>query len=191
MHMAEEVKVRKSSSEQPERRGGGVARRGEHFPGFFSMSPRDFFAMSPFSLARRMSDEMDRWFGGEGWGERGIWSPAVEVREQDNNLVVCADLPGLKKEDVKVEVTDQGLVIQGERKREHEERSEEGVYRSERSYGRFYRVIPLPEGASVDQANANFKDGVLEVRVPVPAAQRSRREIPISETRTRTSGGGA
>jgi HSP20 family protein len=188
--MAEDVKVSKSSSQQPERRSGSLARRGEYFPSFFSMSPRDFFTMNPFAMMRRMSEEMDRWFG-EREGERGVWAPAIEVREQDNNLVIWADLPGLKKEDVKLEITDDGLLIQGERKREHEERSEEGWYRSERSYGHFSRLIPLPEGANIDQAKASFKDGVLEVRVPVPASRQRRREIPIEAEKTRTSGGGA
>ena len=87
---------------------------------------------------------MDRWFGvGREHGERAMWSPNIDVRERDNNLIVSADLPGLAKDDVKVEVTDEGLLIEGERKHEHEERHE-GYYHSERSYGMFRRVVPLP-----------------------------------------------
>ena len=78
-----------------------------------------------------------------------------------------------------MEVTDEGLVIQGERKREHEEKRE-GYYRSERSYGQFYRLIPLPENANIDQAHAEFRNGELRVSIPVPEQQRRVRQIPIS-----------
>jgi len=152
-----------------------MTRFGEYWP-----STRDFFA-NPFSMMRRLSEEMDRAFSTSlGLGkEMGGWWPAVEVREERGNLVVSADLPGLNKADVKVECTDEGLVIRGERKREHEE-SHAGWHRSERSYGLFHRVIPLPDGANVDKAQAQFKDGVLEVKIPLPeAAQRQGREIPI------------
>ena len=98
--------------------------------------------------------------------------------ERDNNLVVRAELPGLSNDDVKVKMTDEGLVIQGERKREREEKGE-GWYRSERSYGQFYRLIPLPEGVNAEQAKARFENGVLEVSIPIPESRRSRRSIPI------------
>jgi HSP20 family protein len=104
--------------------------------------------------------------------------PAIEVTEREGNLVVRADLPGIKKEDVKIEMTPEALIIRGERKQEHEEKKE-GYYRSERTYGQFHRSIPLPEGADLDKAKAEFKDGVLEVTVPVPETQARRREIPI------------
>jgi HSP20 family protein len=149
------------------------------------------FSSSPWSMMRRFNDEMDRLFGGEReGGETSMWSPSIDVRERDNNLIISADLPGINKDDVKVELTEEGLAIQGERKREHEEKRE-GYYRSERSYGNFYRVIPLPEGANAEQARAQFKDGVLEVTVPIPESARRRREIPIEAApKTRTSGGG-
>ena len=80
-----------------------------------------------------------------------------------------------------VEVTDEAITIHGERKREHEE-EREGLYRSERSYGTFWRVIPLPEGAISEQAKANFRDGVLEITMPVPPASTSRgRRLEIGE----------
>jgi HSP20 family protein len=143
-------------------------------------------------MMRRFNEEMDRWFRGGRESEWGMWTPSVDVRERDNQLVVSADLPGMNSEDVKIEATDEGLVIRGERKREHEEQKE-GYHRSERSYGSFYRLVPLPEGANVEHAKANFKDGVLEVTVPIPEAARKRREIPIESgaPKTRTSGGGA
>jgi HSP20 family protein len=138
--------------------------------------------MNPFALMRQFTQDMDRFFGGTG-RERGAditeWLPAIEVTERDGKLEVCADLPGLKQEDVKVEVTDEGLVIQGERKREHEERGQ-GYHRSERSYGQFYRLIPLPEGAKIDEAKAEFNNGELRVSIPIPESRSKSRQIPIS-----------
>lgn len=174
--------------------GGGLARRGSWTPSLFSLSPREFFSASPFELVRRFSEEMERAFenfglsrDSFGGAQSTFWAPSVEVFERENNLVVRADLPGLNKDDVKVEMTDEGLVIQGERKLEHEEKGE-GFYRSERSYGQFYRVIPLPEGANTEQATAQFDNGVLEVAVPVPESQRRRRSIPIGTGGTQSSG---
>ncbi len=143
---------------------------------------RDIF--NPFSMMRRFSEEMDRAFGtsfglGRGLGERGAWMPAIEVRERDNNLEISAELPGMNKDDVKVEVTAEGVVIEGEKKREQES-EEGGVHRSERSYGHFLRVIPLPEGSEADKAKAEFKNGVLQVRVPLSEEHRKSRRIPIS-----------
>jgi len=171
-----EVKVRRpTEQQQPERRGGPIARRGELFP-FWRSSD----LMNPFGLMRRLSEEMDRTFGRWGEGAEGIsgWMPPIEVTEREGNLVVCADRPGINKDDVKIEMTADEMTIRGERKQEHEEKRE-GYYRSERSYGQFYRSIPLPEGADLDKAKAEFKDGVLEVTVPVPESPSKRREIPI------------
>src|SRR5207245_1908644 len=124
-----------------------------------------------------------------------MWSPPVEVFEREGNLVVHAELPGLNKDDVKVEITDDGIVIQGERKHEHEE-NREGFYRSERSYGSFYRFIPLGEEVKAEEARANFNNGILEVTIPMPTAQQRRRQIPIGEgggqprtTTSETAGG--
>ncbi len=170
----------------------GLARRGSFFPSIFSLSPSEFFSLSPFELMRRFTEEMDRVFENFGFarslstGEPGVWSPAVEVFERDNNLIVRAELPGLNKDDIRVEVTEDGLILQGERKREHEE-SREGYYRSERSYGRFYRFIPLPEGAQLEQARAQFDNGVLEVSIGIPESQRKRRSIPIETASDQSS----
>jgi HSP20 family protein len=169
-----EVKVENKSFERnlpATTRPMPLAHFGEYWPSF----------ANPFALMRRLTEEMDRAFS-TSWGltkEMGAWCPAMDIKEHDGNLVVSADLPGLTKDDVKVECTGEGLVIHGERKREHEEKKA-GWYRSERTYGEFYRTIPLPEGCLVDKANAQFKDGVLEVKVPLPpSAQHKAREIPI------------
>jgi HSP20 family protein len=149
---------------------------------------------------RRMAEDMDRLFDsfglGTGLGVRSggyddlwsaapfggagaLWSPQVEVFERDNKLVVRADVPGVNKDDVNVEINDDVLTISGERKDEHEEKRE-GFYRSERSYGQFYRTILLPEGVNPDQSEATFKDGVLEVTFDKPQEQqRKGRKIQV------------
>jgi HSP20 family protein len=101
------------------------------------------------------------------------WMPALEVFEKNGNLHIKADLPGLKKEDVAIEVTAEGITIKGERKSEFtEEKKEEGYFRSERTYGEFCRFVPLPEGAVVDKITASFINGVLEVITPVPKVEK-------------------
>ena len=147
--------------------------------------------VSPFRAMRRMADEMDRLFDDFGSGRRWLrpwretgaefWAPEVEVFQKNNELTIRADLPGVKREDVTVDITDTDVTIQGERKHEKEE-EREGYYRSERGYGSFCRVIPLPEGAISEQAKATFKDGVLEITMPAPPASKGRR-LEIAEAR--------
>ena len=102
-----------------------------------------------------------------------LWAPQVEILERGNNFVVRADLPGLSRENVDVELDDDALIIRGERQSDVEE-EDQGFYRSERSYGSFYRAIPLPEGIDASACNATFRDGVLEVTLPKPKQQPSR-----------------
>jgi HSP20 family protein len=157
------------------------------------MTRRQQASTSPFRALERFADEVDRMFSDFGFGAFGrpfgrsaaesdlMWTPQIEVSQRNNELVVRADLPGLTKDDVKVDVTDDAIVIQGERRREQEE-ERGGVFRSERSYGSFYRAVPLPEGAIADQAKATFKDGVLEITLPAPPEQVTRgRRIEITD----------
>ena len=153
-------------------------------------------AATPFALMRRFSEEMQNLFGDFGLRSdwltpvtgrlnlpQGIWSPQVEMFERDNELVVRADLPGLTKDDVKVEIADGGITIEGERKQEKTDQRE-GYYRSERSYGRFSRTLPLPDGVEPEAATANFGDGVLEVTMPAPKRTgRKSRRVEISGER--------
>lgn len=153
--------------------------------------------LNPFSLMRRFSEEMDRLFGdfsqgrglapglGREFGrladlETSTWLPQVEVFERNGKLTIRADLPGLSKDDIDVNITDDAVVIRGERQQEKEE-NEEGYYRSERSYGSFYREIPLPSGANAEEANATFRDGVLEITLPASQRQPRARRIEIGE----------
>jgi len=106
-------------------------------------------------------------------------SPRVDIYEQGNELVITADLPGMKKEDVTVELDQGDLVIRGEHKAESEVR-EEDYYRMERSFGSFYRRIPMPADLQAEQIAARYHDGVLEVRVPKPAGEQAKASsIPI------------
>ena len=141
--------------------------------------------MSPINLMRRFTEDIDRAFGwntgfnrGENLTQEISWVPPVEVKQSGNNLLIRADLPGLNENDIKLECNEEGLVIHGERRRE-ETREEGGWHHSERAYGRFYRLIPLPESAKLDEVKANFRNGVLEVVVPVPELERKHRQIPI------------
>lgn len=167
--------------------------RGERNQTFFP-SAEEFFA-NPLGAMRRIHEDMDRLFaqawsrgpaGNPGREELTLWSPAIEMKQQGDNLLVSAELPGLKPEEVQIEATGDALVIQGERRQEHAS-SEGAVHHTERSYGRFYRAIPLPEGADADRANAVFRDGVLEVSIPYQPREPRRREIPISRGGSRSA----
>lgn len=155
-------------------------------------TPADIFRMNPFSVMRRMSEELDRVFGESNEREqRGrTWTPAVEVMQRKGNLVVRAELPGLKPEDVKLEITDNALILEGERKDELEE-NKGGLHLTERRYGRFYRAIPLPDGAKTDDARAKFENGVLEVTIPTEEPTSKRREISIQGATQATTGSSA
>ena len=148
----------------------------------------------PFEAMRQMTAELDRLFETSAWpsfpfsflranraADGGSWLPEIDVFEKDNRLITKIDLPGLKKEDVKVEITDGHLLISGERKSEAEEKKED-YYRCEREYGSFYRAVPLPAGVTLDDVKATFADGVLEVSVPLPAKPEAKvRKVEIQE----------
>ena len=144
------------------------------------------------SLLRQMTNELDRLFDEPAWPTfrwpafarhfgPARWTPGIDVFEKDNKLVTKIDLPGMKKEDVKVEVTDGHLAISGERKAESEEKKE-NFYRCEREYGSFYRAVPLPQGVKIEDVKATFADGVLEVSVPIPTQPESKvHKVQIEE----------
>jgi len=152
---------------------------------------------NPFGMMRRFTEDMERLFDFEGVRVPGFfnreffpfgtefkdfeWMPQIEVKKTNGDLMVKADLPGLTKDDVKVELTEDALTISGERKEEKEEKRE-GFYRTERNYGRFFRQIPLPEGAKTDKANAVFTNGVLEVKIPVAKTESQARKLEIKDT---------
>lgn len=178
----EEVKVTK---EQPlAKQDAPVSSRASEL--FAPMIPFGrWFGMSPLALMREFTEEMDRAFRSRlpslgTAGQVTAWSPAVDVQHCNGEMVITAELPGLKKEEVKVELTDDAIVIEGERKREHKE-DHEGYHRYERSYGQFYRSVPLPEGAKADQVKAELRDGVLKVSVPVAKPEKKSRQVAIED----------
>jgi len=173
--------------------GGAVQQRRET-----SQFPSSYYG-GPLSVMRRISEDMDRLFDSFGFGRglfpafgqsalsgyggegaSSLWTPHIEVYERDGKFLVSADLPGVKKEDVNVEITQDAVTIQGQRKQEKTS-SEGGFYRSERSYGSFYRTIPLPEGANTDNASATFRDGVLQIEIEVPQQKSSGRTLEIKD----------
>ena len=176
-----DVKVRGQADEQ----GRGMTRSGDR-----RLARHDELWEEPFRMMRRM---LDQWpfspgfglFGmparRRGAGMQAFWSPQIDSFQKGDRFIVRADLPGLEKKDVNVEIQDDVVVITGERRHE-EEVDEEGYYSSERSYGSFRRVVPLPDGAIADSAKATFKNGVLEVVIQAPPHEVSRgRKIEISE----------
>jgi HSP20 family protein len=188
---------RQRSGSALETRGDRIREQGLDRSGAFP----DAFGSGPFQFMRRMTDEIDRvfdrvfddfGFGRRPLARRGligsvpslgepIWTPRIEAFQRDDKFIVRAELPGLNKNDVEVNVTDDVLTIQGQRQEETEEQRE-GFYHSERSYGSFYRAIPLPEGVITDSAEASFKNGVLEVRLQAPPNEvRRGRKLEIKE----------
>lgn len=121
----------------------------------------------------------ERFFGDVGFGRRGFgltpsqgtgeiaWSPRIEAYQKDDQFIIRAELPGVSKDDITVNVNDDAVTLQGQRRHEQQE-EREGFYHSEWSYGSFARTIPLPEGALADNAEATFRDGVLKIIIPAP-----------------------
>lgn len=160
-------------------------------------------AYSPFELMRRFTEDVDRMFESFGFGGFGgmmqsstmqgrgsstnamssmAWSPAVDIGTRGDDLVVSADLPGIKPENVQIECEENRLIIRGETRDERtQDDKDKGYWYSERSVGSFYRTIPLPPGINPDNAKANFNNGVLEITFPGAARslQGQRRRIEI------------
>lgn len=124
---------------------------------------RDMDRMMEDFFGRRMRPWWpERW---SRTGETEVKPPIVDVFEEKDDIVVKAELPGIEKDNIEVNLTDHTLTIKGEKKKE-EEVKEENYYRAERSYGSFLRTLDLPRDVRADQVKASFKNGILEVRVP-------------------------
>jgi HSP20 family protein len=102
------------------------------------------------------------------------WMPAMDLVETDDRFILRADLPGLAEEDIKIEFDDGTLTVSGERKAEHESKTE-GYYRVERAFGSFSRSLTLPQGVDPEAVTARFDRGVLEVSIPKPEERKPRR----------------
>jgi HSP20 family protein len=128
--------------------------------------------IDPFREMEEMSSRLNRFFAqplARLWSENGDslmeWAPAVDITETDGEYLLKTDLPAVKKEDVKVEVLDGMLTVQGDRRQEKEEKGRK-YHRVERAYGHFERSIALPVDVDATKVSAEFKDGVLEVHLP-------------------------
>jgi HSP20 family protein len=144
-------------------------------------------ALTPFrgfwDLQSEMNRLLDQTFGGltrrtEGQAQATEWAPAIDVLTQDGDLVIKAELPGVKQEDVDITLQDNVLTISGERKDEREEQRG-GYYVRERRYGSFRRSLTVPEGTDESKIHARFENGVLEVTVEGAAAVREPKHIQI------------
>jgi len=140
------------------------------------LTNKELTRIEPRAFVRGMLRDFDRFFE-EGWAPfatRGrafgefAWMPTLEVVEKNHQLVARFELPGLKKEEITVTVTEDGFTVEGERKLEEEEKKH-NWYTTERAYGKFVRSVPLPVGTNLADVKATFANGVLEVVAPLPA----------------------
>lgn len=139
---------------------------------------------NPFSELMRFGESEDRWPLGQ-YSQR--FSPAVDIREEKDAIVLQAELPGMKSEDVNVSLEGNLLTISGERKFSSE-KDEEGYRRIERSYGSFTRSFTLPDTVELDRCDAEMNEGVLTIRLP-KAARAQPRRISVKSTGPRESEG--
>lgn len=139
-----------------------------------------------FPLLNRLSREFDAMFDRFGFEKPmfenapSMWTPQLEITTGPDVLSVKVDVPGMKKEDVTIEVMEDHLILKGERKQEKEEKKE-GYFRTERTYGSFYRTVPLPEGVKPELAKATMHDGVLEITMPMTKVEAKTRKLEITE----------
>jgi HSP20 family protein len=135
----------------------------------------------PFRELAALQNEMGRWMSQAagvgslpGNGQSSTWMPAVDVWETDKEIVLSFDLPGIPEDKIAVELEDNVLTVSGERERT-QEHSNDRFYRFERRYGSFSRTVTLPTGVNENSIQADYSDGVLEVRVPKPEEQKPKR----------------
>jgi len=146
------------------------------------------FALSPFEEMGRFFDEaLHRPFsflGPSMWPrmrmpEMDEIQPSIDIFEEGENVVIKAEIPGMKKEDIEVTLTDDMITISGEKKKE-EKTEKKNYFKLERSYGSFCRSFHLPQKVQTDKAKANFKGGVLEIKIPeTEDSNKKEKKIPI------------
>ncbi|HXV95430.1 MAG TPA: Hsp20/alpha crystallin family protein [Gaiellaceae bacterium] len=140
----------------------------------------------PFRELAALQNEMSRWMGGlsggvaPGNGQSSTWLPSVDVWETEDELVLSFDLPGIDEDAIAVELDDDVLTVSGERERTSEH-SGERFYRFERRFGTFSRSVTLPPGVKEEAISADYRNGVLEIRIPKPEEQKPRR-IKVGST---------
>ena len=130
---------------------------------------RHLIRWDPMREVNSLRDDMDRLFdsmiGRYPTEHAAVWAPALDVEETKEAVIVRTELPGMKKEDIKISVSGDELCISGERKHEAEDKGKT-FHRIERAYGKFQRALVLPADVQGDKAKAAYKDGVLELTLP-------------------------
>jgi len=121
----------------------------------------------PLGEFSELRERFDRMFGDLAYNRERTWTPAIDVERENGNVIVRADIPGIKPEEVKIEVEDDILTVSGEHQDSTEEKSRNYV-RRERRYGSFARSMVLPTGVDPKQIKAATHDGVVEVTIPLP-----------------------
>ncbi|MCX4027688.1 Hsp20/alpha crystallin family protein [Endozoicomonas sp. SM1973] len=147
-------------------------------------SPRDPMANPLIQFHRDVDRLFDSMFKGVGlpnfseeWSKlpNNMFKPNIDISAKDKEYLISVEVPGVDEKDIKLEMRDNSLIISGEKKHEKEDK-EEHLYRVERSYGHFQRILAIPEDANVEEINASFKNGVLCISLP-------RKELPDSKTK--------
>ena len=136
----------------------------------------------PWGAVRQLQNEMNRAFGQtltEGEDGSNVvtsgWTPAVDIKEQDDRFEICADIPGVEPEEIEVTMENGVLTLKGERKLETRDGDDKGYRRVERVYGTFYRRFSLPDTADAEKISATGKNGVIEIMIPKKATVQPKR----------------
>ena len=137
---------------------------------------------NPLGETTTMQNRINRMFNAPYWPAgrmddktgMDMWNPAVDLYEKDDHFVIKAELPGVDKKDIAIDLKDRVLTLSGERSYENEVK-EENYYRRERSYGKFQRVFTLPADVDSDKIKADFNDGLLQIEVPKPEEQKPKK----------------
>lgn len=134
---------------------------------------------NPLREMAAVNQSLDRWFDDSFFAPRRLtgatnlstWNPAVDVYEESDRFVIKAELPGLDRQDIEVDLNDRVLTLKGERSYENEVK-EDGYYRKERAFGKFHRAFTLPANLNADEIKAEFKDGLLTINIPKPEEEK-------------------
>jgi HSP20 family protein len=136
----------------------------------------DLIRWNPLHEALSLQEQMNQLFGGtllrSDDARQGLWNPAVDVFEEDDKLVIKAELPGIDKKDISVDLQNGMLTLKGERRHESEEKNGRNFYRREMSYGTFMRSFSIPQDVETDKVKAEYLNGVLTIEVPKPEARK-------------------
>ncbi len=138
-----------------------------------SNSPSANYVMDPwdpFSEIDMLHQRMNQMFlnsmaRGHGFSGSDFFNPQVDLKESDKEYVLTMDIPGMTKENIDIKVENQQLIVSGEKNSTNEENKNGKVYKQERSYGHFMRVIPLPDDAKADSVDASYENGVLTIKI--------------------------